>query len=264
MSLLSDEDIKNELGKNIFIYPLKIDLIKGSSINLRPSRLSWSIKTQNSIFNTTSNKIVIPPNDTALIETEETLYITKKISGSYHSRVQLVSKGLGHIGTTLDPGWIGPSLIALHNHSKDVIEIDLNEPFISIMFFYLKSESKKDSTNSPAHPGILGRFNISDFEQKWIDEGWRKDRRALERIMIECNEYKDLKQRRKNPYDVLKIPVIINIICLVLCLIVFGLFEMTKEQSKFPSSSYIVPILCVYLTASTNQILNFFKSRTDK
>ncbi|MCX5964280.1 MAG: hypothetical protein NT070_14395 [Cyanobacteria bacterium] len=57
------------------------------------------------------------------IETNESIWVSKKISGTYHSKVALVSKGLSHIGTTLDPEYVGCSLIAIHNHSNQDVSL---------------------------------------------------------------------------------------------------------------------------------------------
>lgn len=40
MSVLSIEDIKKEIGKNIFIWPFNEDNIKGNSINLTASKFA--------------------------------------------------------------------------------------------------------------------------------------------------------------------------------------------------------------------------------
>ena len=157
MSCLSHVDIGRELGKNIFVYPLCPDNIKGASINLTASSQAWSISTKKTIVK--DGFIVIPPNDTALIETEEAIHVTKRIAGTYHSKVALVSKGLGHVGTTLDPGWIGPSLIAIHNLSDSEYRLKVGDSFVSIMFLYVRTPSKKSTTgNNPGRPGVLNQF----------------------------------------------------------------------------------------------------------
>ena len=108
MTTLSDNDIRRELGINVLIYPFEEGNLKGASYNLTASRLAWSLSTKQTIYQSTNDKIIITPGDTALIETHETIWVSKKISGTYHSRVTQVSQGTGHIGTTLDPNYIGP------------------------------------------------------------------------------------------------------------------------------------------------------------
>ena len=43
MTILSDKDIKNELGINIYIYPYKADNLKGASYKLTASELAWDL-----------------------------------------------------------------------------------------------------------------------------------------------------------------------------------------------------------------------------
>jgi hypothetical protein len=77
MSVLGLEDLYNEIGKNIFIYPLKIDNIKANTINLTVSKYAWSVKSKKNICKD-HKKILIEANDTALIYTEEAIYVSKK------------------------------------------------------------------------------------------------------------------------------------------------------------------------------------------
>ena len=45
--MLSIVDIKRELGKNIYIFPLDISSIKANSIDLHASQYAWSMQTKN-------------------------------------------------------------------------------------------------------------------------------------------------------------------------------------------------------------------------
>ena len=125
--------------------------LKGASYNLTASEFAWSLSTKQRIYNSQNKKIIIESGDTALIETNETIWVSKKIMGTYHSRVTQVSHGTGHIGTTLDPNYIGPSLIAVHNHSNDPIELIPEETtFVTLAFQYLSSESSKNNHGNPS------------------------------------------------------------------------------------------------------------------
>lgn len=139
--MLSYKDIVNELGKNIFIYPLKNIQIKGASLDLTASKFAWSLKTKKSIC--LKDLIVIPPHDTAIIFTNEAIHVTGKIAGSYHSKVSFVAEGLSHIGTTLDPHYIGLSKLAIHNNSDTPFELPVNHTIVSVMFEYVKTPLKK-------------------------------------------------------------------------------------------------------------------------
>lgn len=164
--MLSNKDIFRELGKNIAVYPFNISNIKGASINLTASNMAWSVATKKTIVLEDKSKITIPPHDTGLIETNEVLGVSLKIGGTYHSRVTIASKGLGHIGTRLNPGWVGRSLIALHNGTEKPISINVDDSIATICFYYLKSKSMIGETSEPARKDILQEYELSSDERE--------------------------------------------------------------------------------------------------
>lgn len=255
MATLSNEDIKRELGKNIFIHPFKMDEIKGGSINLTASKLGWSLKTKSSIYDHGKNCLVIPANDTALIETEETLYVTDKICGTYHSKVALVSQGIGHIGTTLDPEWIGPSLIALHNRSDDAIEIKIGKSFVSIMFHYLKTPSTARNTNYAGRPELLNNYNLTQDEKDWLDEDWRSHSDKLIEKMKNNADYKQLQSQIVSKWSWVSGGLAKNIYLFAICLISIFVFYKYKQEWGLEPKDFLVPIIAAYLAGTATQVL---------
>ncbi|MBD2532344.1 hypothetical protein H6G97_23305 [Nostoc flagelliforme FACHB-838] len=141
MSTLSDQDIKRELGRDILIYPFNESNLKGASYNLTASKLAWKIQDGESAYDSSVERIIIPKNSTVLIQTNEAIWVSKRITGTYHSKVGWVSQGIGHIGTTLDPDYIGNSLIAVHNHSDKSVHLKPEtDTFVSLMFYYVKTK----------------------------------------------------------------------------------------------------------------------------
>jgi deoxycytidine triphosphate deaminase len=203
MSVLSNVDLEKELfkGKNIRIYPLKMDNIKGSTYNFTASEYAWSISTKKSLVQ--NGQIIIPPNDSALIATKEVIWTSSKIAGSYHSKVSIVSKGGGHIGTTLDPEWIGHSLITVHNHHpKNPLVIGINDTFVSIMFYYLNRKSTIEQTNKPSQLDYLYTIIPPDEVtnvQKYFDESWKSQPQTLLKKMKvgDYSEYGELTKKVK-------------------------------------------------------------------
>jgi deoxycytidine triphosphate deaminase len=157
--LLSDIDIKKELidGENLMIYPLKLENIKGSSINLTASKYAWKISNgESAVIN---NRIRIPAHETVCIYTEESFWVSRRIGGTYHSKVSQVSAGLGHISTTLDPQWLGLSLIAVHNHTTEAIDILVGSTFVSLMLSYLQTPATKGKNeNAPSRQDLSSKF----------------------------------------------------------------------------------------------------------
>lgn len=255
MSLLSNDDIKRELGKNIFIYPLYPGNIKGSSLNLTASPLAWSLKTKESALNEGGKAIVIPPHDTVLVETDESVYVSRRISGSFHSKVNLVSQGIGHVGTTLDPGWIGSSLIALHNHSSDPIQIEVGDTIVSIMLFYLGSTSSRSSANYPGRPELLNQFKLTSSEQRWLDVVWRNNPQELKRKMEDCSEFKRIVEERQSRHKIIRSPISINLICLTVLILVGTALNSLKSILGIDTKDFLIPIVSIYLSILTSQLI---------
>lgn len=201
--MLSIVDIKKELGNNIYLYPVHIESIKANSIDLHVSKFAWSLNTKKRIDS--DGYVVIPPNDTGLIYTEESIYVSDKIGGSYHSKVTIVCKGAGHIGTTLDAQYIGCSLIAMHNHSADELKLKIGSEFVTIHFWYLNSPTYSyaiSHDNAPGHPRILNGYNGVEDYIEWKDQNaWTTRQKDLFHKMEESEEFKKCKEEYQIELD---------------------------------------------------------------
>ncbi|WP_347489272.1 hypothetical protein ABDB91_18900 [Desulfoscipio sp. XC116] len=270
MSVLSIEDIKCEIGNNLFIYPLKEDNIKGNSVNLTVSKFAWSIQSKKSIYNQETNEVIINPNDSALIYTNEAIYVTNKIGGTYHSKVSLVAQGAGHIGTTLDPQYMGLSLITVHNHHpKDHIKLKVGSSFVSIVFHYLKTPPYSIAhNNTPGQIGILNGYDIKEFS-KWAEErDWANETRKLINKVKNSPELKDLKEslrgERKQRHKLL-LRLLDNPIAKYLCFVVLfvgGYYITNYLQNLLPATYDMIQI--AYFTASITLFLTTIVSDVKK
>lgn len=203
VSVLSNVDLVKELkrGRNIGIYPLIYKNIKGSTYNLTASEHAWSINSKLNLVK--DGKITIPPKDSALIATKEVIWVSKKISGSYHSKVSIVSRGGGHIGTTLDPDWSGHSLVTVHNHSENDLVIPVDETFVSIMFNYLNKRSTAQQDNHTSQLNYLYKYigseNITDKASTYFEESWKSQSSSvLYKMKNESDsEYKELQKKSR-------------------------------------------------------------------
>lgn len=178
--MLSIVDLKKELGKNIYIYPVHIESIKSNSIDLHVSKFAWSLDTKKRIGD--DEYIIIAAHDTALIYTEEAIYVSNCIGGSYHSKVTLVSQGAGHIGTTLDAQYIGCSIIAVHNHSNRELKLKIGSEFVTLQFWYLNSpdyENAPSHDNEPGHPRMLNGFDDVESYIEWRDKNTWATRKKI-------------------------------------------------------------------------------------
>ena len=114
--MISRHGIKRKLGKEIFIYPFQISRLKGVGYNLAVGDYAWSLISKRPMVTDgegVEKGFWVEPNETALVLTKEVVAVSKRIGGTFHSKVDRVSEGFSSISTTLDPGWIGPLLIAM-------------------------------------------------------------------------------------------------------------------------------------------------------
>ncbi|MGX5538909.1 dCTP deaminase domain-containing protein [Bacillus wiedmannii] len=229
--LLSNNDIKRELikAKNIAIHPLSLDKIRGSSINMTASNMAWRVSDKQSAV--AGNVIKIPANDTVCIYTQEAIWISRNIGGTYHPRVSLVSKGLAHISTTLDPAWAGLSLVAVNNPTDREIEIRVGENFITIMLYYLKTASDLNIIDNAASRSDIARgFTLSHDEDLFLQEQWHRTSHGIEEKMLNSQNYKDL-YRDKTKFqrgfrEILSNPLVSSIVGGILTGIVIFLLGM--------------------------------------
>lgn len=245
MAILSDVDIRREIGKNILIYPFQEEYLKGASYNLSASNLAWDLETKRNIYDDQDKAVIISPNSTAVIETNETIWVSQKIAGTYHSRVSQVSHGTGHIGTTLDPNYIGPSLIAVHNHSKEAVKIPVaTEPFLTLTFHYLHTPSRKEQHgNSHARRDILATLGITltPEENQALDQSYMSDKEALRTKLGECPDYKMIEQSQVNITQNSRFYKLIFLAIAVTLLTVLAQALLSANKMKFQQNSWYEP-----------------------
>jgi deoxycytidine triphosphate deaminase len=130
-SVLSNVDIQEFISsKDIVISPMNNDNITPLGYNLSFTKFIYSInrKILTEIYEEKGELYCyIEPNDTVLIMSHEAVWISNKLVGTFHSKVGIVSQGLGHISTTLDPEWEGPLLFSLNNPTNKKIKLTIGE-----------------------------------------------------------------------------------------------------------------------------------------
>ena len=234
--MLSKIDIQNELGKSICVYPLNLSNIKENSLNLCVGDYAWTTeggtvycdedendKDKRFMLNSdekhqkkihiskngmtiVENYVLLFPQSTTLIETKEVLSVGNNIGGTYHSKVGLVANGLGHIGTMVGPNFSGDSLIAIHNVSKKMIVLKKGESFVSVIFYYLKTNYTKSNPTVSGHTDKFAELGIrlSQDESEVLNADWKKNFEAVKIKMLESAEYnqlqKILKIQKKNAF----------------------------------------------------------------
>ena len=183
MGLLTDTDLLRLIysqrpssevtDDKIVIYPFDEDFLTPVGYDLRVgSPYATSNQTKRKKISE-GESLVIGPGSTALITTLEYIGMPKNrmVSALIESKVTKVSKGLSHISTTVDPDWKGNLLIAVHNHSKNGIEMKYGESFCTVVFFQNVSRATKDCDKPPGRPdGFLDNIEENDRVNKFLGD----------------------------------------------------------------------------------------------
>lgn len=181
--ILSDKQFIKHYGKDIFIYPFSYNNLKGASYNLTASPVAYYEENGKYISSLISkNKIMLKPKKITFIQTNESIYVTQRISGTYHTKVKWAAKGLSAISTTLDPCYFGTSLITIVNLSDKEVEVDVGESLCTIIFHKITSGSKDLHDNTNFRKDVIsGRVyefkNVSEIQNL-------KEKLELEEIKI--------------------------------------------------------------------------------
>jgi deoxycytidine triphosphate deaminase len=270
MAYLSNRDFYNEFGKNLLIYPFIGDNIKGASINLTASEYAWDINTKKHLSKITlsdgSEKLIAPPFATVAIQTQEVIYVGDNICGTYHSKVGMTIKGFSNISTTLDPEYIGTSLICLNNNTPVQQELVIGKTFVTLMFSYLSQSALDGMIKKPNTPGQRERINLfeesTSFFEKQRNEEYHDNKDKLKAIMTEDEAFKKWRaefskkdkhlvnkqfaEENKKNKSVICAKVILYILALVLILLVIvGLIYVIEINSYDYLKSYISLIVLV-------------------
>lgn len=235
--MLSEKDINEELGKGINIYPFNSDNIKENSINLSSSNYCWAMckgkcyyDDEGKIYKTNNRGnnlheiqlqkgkncvkkinniqyIILLPLSTTLIETKEVIGLDNYIGGTCHSKVGIISQGIGDIGTMFGPNFCGHFLISLHNSTDKPIKLEVGKTIVSLVFHYLKTPIDRPNHTDNAHIDKMSSLGIilSCEETEELNKDWKRNLDDIRSKMKESNEYKKYKDKlKKKKYSEVK------------------------------------------------------------
>lgn len=97
---------------------------------------------------------IVPAGAQFLAMTREQIALAPNVAATIHSQVRLVSLGMSHISTTIDPGWDGRLLLAMVNLSGAELKIEADQAIATIVFHTVTAPSKK------RHGRAAGRIDI--------------------------------------------------------------------------------------------------------
>jgi deoxycytidine triphosphate deaminase len=167
MSLMSDVDIRRALAKDIVIWPFASESLTPIGYDFSVGEFVFSI--EHGLLEPHDGFYSLPAKSTVQILTRESLWVSNRIGGTFHSKVSLVSKGLSHISTTLDPKWYGPLLITLRNNTDAPIELAERGQFVTLLFYRVQTPTPSDHGKPPYRRDILAA-HLSKQTAAYIDK----------------------------------------------------------------------------------------------
>ncbi|QIR39213.1 deoxycytidine deaminase [Tolypothrix sp. PCC 7910] len=240
--MLSDTDIRNQIEnrknnstKGIYINPFEEKYLTPVGYDLRVGVKGFSWQSKREIDIEQEKKIEIKPNDTVIIETLESISLSKEIGANIHAMVsKSVIYGLSHISTTIDPGWTGKLLISIHNFRDSSVELRFRDSFCTVCFYKVESEST----------AILGRpIDRDDIWERLLEIAKEeKDRQAREI---------QLKKEKEKTEDRIRITLIVLFILLTSFI---GLQVSFKDAALGAS-------LAAFLAVVSPSIINLLKPK---
>jgi deoxycytidine triphosphate deaminase len=153
MALLTDVDIKKALGKDIVIEPFSVESLTPVGYDFTVGDFVYSL--EHGLVEPSNDCYMLPPKSTVQILTKESLWVSGRLAGTFHSKVSLVSKGLSHISTTLDPGWYGPLLVTVRNNMDREFPLKVGSSFVTLVFFKVSTPTKTPSLKPEFRKDIL-------------------------------------------------------------------------------------------------------------
>lgn len=153
MALLTDLDIKRLLNRDIVIDPFDPDSLTPVGYDFRVGSFVFSL--EHGLLSPHDGRYEIPAWSTVQILTKESLWVSKRIGGSFHSKVSLASRGFAHIATTLDPNWSGPLLITTRNNTDKMMYLTEDQAFVTLLFFRVQTPTVTPHHKDPSRLAIL-------------------------------------------------------------------------------------------------------------
>lgn len=186
---------------------------KFSIIQNGKSRKDWNLKSGNScIIKTNIDRhgkkyMLLLPHTTTIVETSEVIGVGNNIGGALHSKVGVVAKGIGHIGTMLGPGFCGHLMISLHNITDDVVALEVGSTFVSLSFDYLETQVVRTSSTVSGHVDKFSDLGIKidSGTRDYLTEDWKSNIEGIREKMVMSDSYKKYRRHiRENSWKEVK------------------------------------------------------------
>lgn len=195
--MLKYEDILDQMGKEIAIYPLSIESIQGSSVDLLAGEYAWSIVTKKSVVSDTPNgkEIKIAPKDIVIVYSNEVVSVDQSIAGTVHAKIIWTTNGIFMNSTTLDPGYTGNFMFTFYNMGDKEITLSSGKtPIATLVFFNVSGKTKFQMKTKTLQLRALNSIGIvpDSYTSGELDAQWRNSPEDVRSRLKKSAEYSEL------------------------------------------------------------------------
>lgn len=118
--------------------------------------------------------LVLHPGNAVLIQSEEVVFLPRKLFGYIVPKVSLLQKGITNTLSKVDPGYNGPLIVTLFNLGKSDLRLKRRESFCSIVLHSvaegatLYNKPGKRITGNPREPWWPRAKNWLEANKTWL------------------------------------------------------------------------------------------------
>jgi dCTP deaminase len=136
-SIVARQDAFKVQGNAMLVLNLEASQLSGESSNvsydLRVGSEYRGHRKAEKVELPDDGKLVLPPGDAVLVQTEESLYLPDKFFGYVVPKVTLLQRGVSNTLSKVDPGYNGPLIVTLFNLGKTDVCLKRKQPFCSLV-----------------------------------------------------------------------------------------------------------------------------------
>jgi deoxycytidine triphosphate deaminase len=178
---LTGSDIRKLFDREIVIYPYDKKNLTPVGYNFTYSNFIYSLSTCSfkkiTETETKPAHFYLRPNETVLVLTRETIWVSKHIGGTLHSKVGVIIEGLSHVSTTLDPGWQGQLLVPINNPTNRKIIVPIRDDVGEVLSFITLVLQRSEKESGLEHNNKAARLDLlKDIIVKKSKPGYEKNK----------------------------------------------------------------------------------------
>jgi dCTP deaminase len=165
-------------GKTLLIFNIDKTQLDGTSSNVSYDlRVGSEYKSHRDAEKTElpdDGVLVLRPGNAVLIQSEEVLFVPRKLFGYVVPKVGLLQKGVTNTLSKVDPGYNGPLIVTLFNLGKKDLPLKRRDSFCSIVLHSvadgatLYNKPGKRITGNPREPWWPSVKNWIDANKTWL------------------------------------------------------------------------------------------------